>query len=288
MVQLAERQHGMVSRSQLLALGLGAGAIEHRLRSGRLRWLCRGVYSLGVAPATQEGRWLAAVLSCPEGAVLSNLSAAALWGLRDIDPKTIDVSVPARSGKRRAGIRVHRPRHLNAADVTAHRGIPVTSVPRTLIDMAEMVSTRSLERALDEAQYLKLLGRGDLKTALHRHRGRAGAARLAAALRRHLPGTTRTRSPLEEAFFVLVRNAGLPRPEVNVNVGPYVVDFLWPESKLVVETDGGASHDRLAQRERDSRRDAWLAASGYRTERFTWRQVVGRPDEVLAVLDALL
>ena len=287
-VRLAERQHGRVSRSQLLALGLGARAIEHRVGSGRLTQLRRRVYSVGLPAATQEGRWLTAVLACPAGSVASHLSAAAVWRLRDVDPKVIDVTVPARSGKRRDGIRVHRPRHLAAADITRHREVPVTTIPRTLIDLAEVVSTRSLERALDEAQYLRLLAQHEVEEALERHRGRAGTARLKAALREHTPGTTRTRTPLEETFYVLVREAGLPQPEVNAKLGSYTVDFLWRERRLAVETDGGASHDRATQRERDSRRDAWLTTAGYRTERFTWRQVSERPQEVLGVLDSLL
>jgi len=287
-IRLAQRQQGMVSRAQLLSLGLGPGAIVHRTGTGRLARVARGVYSVGVASQTQEARWLRALLACPPGSVASHLSAGAVWELREVDPVTIDVSVPSRSGKRRDGVRLHRPRHLEAEDVARHRGIPVTTVPRTLIDMAEMVSSRSLERALDEAQYLKLLDQREIDDALRRHRGRAGAARLAAVLRRQIPGTTRTRSPLEEAFLLLVRGAQLPQPEINVRLGTYTVDFLWREAGLVVETDGRASHDRPAQRERDSRRDAWLAAAGYRTERFTRHQVIDRPGEVLAVLDAVL
>ena len=164
----------------------------------------------------------------------------------------------------------------------------MTTVARTLIDVAQVISRRSLERAIDEAQYLRLLTQREVQPALERHWGRPGTARLAGLLKSHVPGTTRTRTPLEEEFFLLVRAAGLPQPEVNVKLGPYTVDFLWPEARLVVETDGGASHDRPAQRERDSRRDAYLATAGYRTARFTYGQVLDRPGEVLSVLDALL
>jgi very-short-patch-repair endonuclease len=114
------------------------------------------------------------------------------------------------------------------------------------------------------------------------------AARLAASLCRHEPETTRTRSELEEAFLLLVRSVSLPPPGVNVRLGPYVVDFLWQEQRVVVETNGAASHDRRATRESDIRRDAWLAARGFRVLRFTWRQVTERPGEVLAALDAVL
>ncbi len=280
-------QQGQITRAQLLALGLGAEAIRHRVGSGRLVPRYRGVYAAGIAPPTKEGRWMAAVLACGEGAVLSHLSAAALWKLRAVDPDVIDVSLPSRSGQSsRHGIRVHRPRKLRPDDVTCRRHIPVTSVPRTLIDLAVVVGARSRERLLDEAEYLGLIDRDELEAALERNRTRAGAARLAATLRHHEPGTTRTRSPLEEAFFLLVTRAGLPQPEVNARLGPWTVDFLWREQRLAVETDGGRSHDRARQRERDSARDAWLIANGYRPLRLTWSQVTERPEEVLAALEA--
>lgn len=286
--RLATRQHGAISRDQLLRLGLGAGAVEHRLRIGRLLPLRRGVYAVGVAPPTRERRWAAALLACGRGAVLSHLSAAALWGLWSVDPATIDVAVPNRAMRRRGGIRVHRPVRLGREDVTRHRGIPATTVPRTLIDLAEILSTRSLERALDEADFLNPLDDERLRAAIGRNAGRNGAARLARVLDRHEPGTTRTRTPLEEDFYVLVTTAGLPQPEVNVPLGRFTVDFLWRASKLVVETDGGDSHDRRSQRRRDARRDAWLAARDYETLRFTWEQVHDYPAEVLAALQARL
>ncbi len=158
---------------------------------------------------------MAAVLACGEGAVLSHLSAAALWGIRSQDPITIDVSVASRVKRSVECVRVHRPRLLGDIDVTVRAGIPVTSVPRTLIDSAEVVPRRTLERALDEAEYLRLLDSTGLARALKRHRGRAGAARLSAALSEHDPGTTRTQSELEERFLALVRRAGFPAPEVN-------------------------------------------------------------------------
>ena len=287
-LELAETQNGRVTRSQLLALGLGRGAILHRLHSGRLIAARRGVYTLGVGPETPEARWLTAVLACPLGTVLSHLSAAALWSVLRADPPVIDVSTPHRSGTRRDGIRLHRPLDLPEEEVTEHRGVPVTSVGRTLMDIATVVSARTLERALDEAEFLGLVDALEIQQLLERHAGTPGAARLAKVLERHRPGSTRTRSPLEEAFFTLVISARLPRPEVNVSLAGYTVDFLWRDHGLVVETDGRASHDRLTQRERDSRRDAVLSTAGFRTERYTWTQVTRRPEEVLSVLRSLL
>ena len=228
------------------------------------------------------------MLACGTGAVLSHLSAAALWELRSADPVNIDVSVPRRGVRPRERIDVHRPRHLDAQDVTRRCGIPVTTVSRTLIDLAEVLSTRALERALDEAHFLMRLDRAQLNAALERNANRMGAKRLAKVLTRHEPGATRTRTKLEEDFYVLVIAAGLPQPEVNVPLGPFIVDFLWRASRLVVETDGGASHNRASQRRRDSRRDAWRAAADYQPLRFTWEQVHDHPSEVLAALNTKL
>ena len=282
---LSLRRHAF-SRAQLLELGMGAEAIKYRLRRGSLVRLHDGVYAVGGTPATQERRWAAAVLACGEGAVLSHLSAAALWRLRDADPAVIDTSLASRRMRSREGIRAHRPMRLDKKDTATHRGIPVTTVPRTLIDLAEVLGTRTLERTLDEAEYLGLLDRGALASALERNGTRTGTARLRAVLARHEPGTTRTRSPLEEAFLLLTRRAGLPQPEVNARLGPFTIDFLWRKERLAVETDGRRSHERDRQRERDSTRDAWLAAHGYRPLRFTWAQVTQRPEEVVAALEA--
>jgi hypothetical protein len=285
---LAGLQYGVVSRAQLLRIGLGGQAIKHRVRTGRLAPLHRGVYAVGVGPETKERRWAAAVLAAGEGAVLSHLSAAALWQIRSVDPPVIDLSVPRGGRHLRDGLRTHRPRALESRDVTRCRAIPVTTVERTLIDLAETISRRSLERALDEAEFLSLISDSALAEALERNRGRTGAARLAACLRRHEPGSTRTRSELEECFLALTRGAGLPPPEVNASLGPYEIDFLWRDHRVAVETDGGASHARPAARERDARRDAWLAANHHECLRFTWRQVTERPEEVLGALRARL
>lgn len=285
--RIALREHAL-GRQRLLELGLGAEAIKHRLRTGRLVQLHRGVYALPGAPPTREQRWAAAVIACGDGAALSHLPAAALWRLRPLDPLVIDVSSPSRRKRLRNGVRVHRPSTLDPKDLTRRDGIGVTTVPRTLIDLAEVLGTRSLERTLDEAEYLRLLDRQAVQDALERNATRTGAARLKAALARHEPGTTRTRSQFEEAFFVLTRQAGLPQPGVNVRLGPWTIDFLWPDQRLAVETDGRRSHVRIRQRESDSTRNAWLIAHGYRPLRLTWAQVMDRPDEVLGALRAEL
>ena len=246
----------------------------------------RGVYVIGLARLGREGRWRAAVLASPRGSVISHLSAATLWALRPIDPLVIDVSVPRRSGRQREGLRVHRPRCLDPEDLTTRHGIPVTTVPRTIVDLADVLGTRSMERLLDEAEYLGLLDRTSLHATIERNIMRSGASRLKAILADHEPGTTRTRSRLEEAFFALVSRAALPQPEVNAKLGPWTIDFLWRAERLAVETDGARSHDRDRQRESDGARNAWLIAHDYRPLRLTWKQVTEREDEVLAALEA--
>ena len=280
---LAIHRHAL-SRSELLALGMSSDEIRHRLETAALVRLHRGVYAVGGTAPTSELRWAAAVLACGPRAVLSHLSAAALWALTEVDPVVIDVSLSGRGRRTREGVRVHRPHSLTANDATRHRGVPVTTVARTLVDVAPIVSTRTLERLVDEAEYLRLWTPAEVESTFERNEGRAGVGRVRRLLTRHEPGSTRTRSPLEEAFLLLVRGAGLPDPLVNARLGPYTIDFLWPEQRVAVETDGRAAHARIAARERDHRRDAWLHANGYRPFRFTWTQVNDRPREVLAAL----
>jgi predicted transcriptional regulator of viral defense system len=144
--ELARRQHGVVARRQLVALGLGRGAIAHRLATGRLHCFHVGVYAVGHTALSYRGRWMAAVLACGPGAVLSHRSAAAHWGLRPSDRARVDVTVPWGSRARRPGIDVHRVRRLFHEDRTVEEGIPITAVPRTLLDLAEVVSRDRLDR----------------------------------------------------------------------------------------------------------------------------------------------
>ncbi|HEX2413665.1 MAG TPA: type IV toxin-antitoxin system AbiEi family antitoxin domain-containing protein [Thermoleophilaceae bacterium] len=280
--ELARRQHGVVARWQLVKLGLGRGAIGARLRSGRWRRIHRGVYATGDAPLSREGRFIAAVLACGEAAVLSHRSAAVMWGILSGGPAWAEVTVPGDRGRELVGVKVHRQR-LNAADVTSRNAIPITTPGRTLIDLAEVVSERTLERAMDEAEYLRL----DC-TGLKPIPGRAGSGRLARVLSLHRPGATRTRTPLEERFLDLCRRAQLPQPEVNVHVEGYEVDFLWRARRLVIETDGHAAHRTRRAFERDPVRDADLIEAGYRPIRITARRLAREPEAIAAQLHRLL
>ncbi|MEA2291007.1 MAG: hypothetical protein QOF17_27 [Solirubrobacteraceae bacterium] len=282
---LASAQAGVVSRSQLLLLGLSPRAISWRVRVGRLHSIHRGVYSVGHRVLGVEGRWMAAVLVCGADAVLSHASAAAAWDLRPA-AAAIDVTVPLRCRVRRPGIRSHRSGTLTADLVTAHRGIPVTTPARTLLDLAAIgVRGRPLERLLDRAELLRLVDFADVRAALDRHPGRPGAAALGALLSRYAAGSTVTRSELEERFLGLCDRYALPRPDVNRRIdGGIEVDFLWPGARLVVEVDGYAFHRSPTAFEEDRARDVALVLAGYRVLRFTWTQVTRRPAEVARAL----
>ncbi len=286
---LATAQHGVISYPQLRAFGLSRQAIDKRVRQGRLHRIYRGVYAVGHRRLGVQGRWMGGTLTAGKESVLSHRSAADLWGLRRSASSVVEVTVPTLAGRRaRDGLTVHRTSSLPISEITSRHGIRVTTPSRTLLDLAEVVPRRALERALDESEHLRLFDLRALRAAVVANPGRIGAARLAAALLEHMAGTTLTRSELEERFLELCRRHRLPAPLVNTRLGGFEVDFYWPDAALVVETDGRASHGTRAAFERDRARDAALTAAGYRVVRFTWRQVTAEPAAVAARLEALL
>jgi hypothetical protein len=288
LAQLAVGQWGVVSRAQLVALGLGRGAIEARLRNGRLRRLHRGVYAIGGAHLPPRGRWLAAVLACGPGAFLSHRSAAAHWGLLQSRAARVEVTAPA-TRRGATGIRLHRARSLDAGDTTTHQGIPTTTVARTLLDLAATLHRNHLERALAQAERLRLYDHRAIADVLARSNGHRGRAIL---MRATVSDPSWTQNDFEARFLELVREAGLPEPLVNeAHTGPDHVpitpDFHWPAGNLIVETDGWETHGTRAAFEADRRKDAALTAAGYRVMRFTWREVRDRPGTVVRRLRAV-
>jgi predicted transcriptional regulator of viral defense system len=273
-VGLAGRQWGVVSRTQLRELGVTAATVDVWLRRGRLLGLHRGVYAVGHSVLRSEGRWLAAVLACGEGAVLSHRSAAAHWGLLQSAASLIDVTAPA-SRHGAPGIRLHRTRSLPliARDTTTHQGIPITTVAKTLLDLAATTRPDHLERALAQAERLQLYDHTALTDVIARANGHRGRAILAQATT-HEPKLTR--SDLEAWFLAIVRDTDLPEPLTNFTLTApdhprLEVDFYWPTHHLVVELDGYETHRTRAAFERDRARDAALTAAGQRVLRFTWR-----------------
>ncbi|NLT05946.1 MAG: DUF559 domain-containing protein [Solirubrobacterales bacterium] len=289
-VELACRQHGVVGRSQLRALGLADDAIDHRLAVGRLHRLHRGAYAVGHPRVPRDGRWLAAVLAAGQGAVLSHRSAAVLWGLADRDGKAVTVTVPAWR-RDRPGLCL-RSAALPDDEVGVRAGIPVTTVARTLLDLARFEDARTLRRMVHEAEVGALLDDRAVGELLDRHRGRAGTRALANVLADRRLGADRTRNELELAFLELVVDGRLSPPRTNrmvrVGASDIEVDFAWPERSVAVELDGHATHSTRAKFERDRRRDRLLQAHGWRTVRLTWRQLATERATVLADLRRLL
>lgn len=281
---LARRQHGVVAAHQLRAASIGRTAVRSRVADGRLRVLHWGVYAIG--PVAQRGRWMAAVLALGPGAALSHRAAAALYGLTANGP-TIDVTVPRRAHTRR-GIRVHQTRALDAADQTKVDGIPVTSIPRTLLDLAEVTPPTQLQRAYEKAERLRLLDVRAIHELLRRSNGRRGTAALRALVAYDPTPAAEASSELELRFLDLVREAGLPPPQVNVLVEGFVVDAYWPSARLVVELQGYAYHSDRAAFERDHVRLGRLKLAGCEVLALTWRQVTGEPAWVVSAITRLL
>jgi very-short-patch-repair endonuclease len=279
----------VVTRAQLLAAGIGARAIERRLRAGRLHAIHRGIYLVGHRAMAAGAREAAALLACGRGAVVSHQSAANLLHLLPdpAEPRPVDITVAGRQPAPRAGISVHRVKTLDQRDVNRTDGIPTTTPARTLLDLATVVPPYVLERAVAEAQVRGLARRSHLIDQLERNRGRVGTR----ALRRVVDvegGPALTRSEAERRLLRLVRSAGLPLPRANARLRRYEVDFVWPEQRLVVEVDGYAYHATRRAFERDRARDAALTAAGYTVLRVTWRQLVDSPEAVVARLASAL
>jgi predicted transcriptional regulator of viral defense system len=287
--RIAFAQHGVITFEQLRDAGLGEGAINLRVRNQRLHRVHRGVYAVGHARMSREGRWMAAVLALGDGALLSHVSAAALWGIRHSSSSQVHVTVPTPCGRKdRRGIVVHRSLTLRPADIAERQAIPVTSVSRTLLDLAGMLAPGRLERAVEQALALRLFDLSathDVLAANPRRPGAAALARIVAAIHDE---PSLTRLELEALMLDLCDAHGIERPEVNVVVEGVEVDFFWRAQRLIVETDGRESHETPTAFARDRERDERLTVLGYRVVRFTYRRLVDHPAAVAATLRTLL
>lgn len=278
-LQLAAKQHGAVTREQLLYAGLSVGVVDRLVGSGRLRRLHRGVYAVAALTGLRT-HFMAAVLACGRAAALSHLSAGILWALLRGRPDAGDVDITVSTGdRRRPGIRLHRSRDLETGHIHRVDGIPVTSAARTLVDIASLLSKRTLERACVRAVRRGLTSTAEVQELLSGS-SRRGAKRLGAVLRSMEPGFTR--SEAEYRFLELVRRAQLGVPQANAAVSGYEVDFFWSGARLIVEIDGFAFHSSRSSFESDRRRDAVLTAQGFRIVRVTWRQLSAESEAVIA------
>jgi very-short-patch-repair endonuclease len=283
--EVAAAQYGVVSFAQLRAVGLGRGAVEKAVRGERLIRLHTGVYAVGHRVLRVEGHRLAAVLACGDGAVLSHRSAAGHWGLLPTARTLVDVTTP-RTRRRVPGIDVHRSRSLDAKDATTHERIPITTIARTLLDLAATVPENGLERALAQAERRQLYDQRAITDVIARNNGHRGSGALTRATAQE---PKLTRSELEAMFLALVRRAGLPEPLSNhvladLDHQRHEVDFYFPAHRLVVELDGWDTHRTKAAFKSDRRRDAALTSIGYRVMRFTYDDVVHDADTVVTRL----
>jgi very-short-patch-repair endonuclease len=255
---LAGRQHGVVSRAQLMEAGISARAIERRLGAGRLHPLYRGVYAVGHRVISQRGYWMAATLAT--GGVLSHRSAGALWGMRPWSGR-IDVTVPWHK-RTRQGLILHRA-VLAPDEITVRDGIPVTTPARTQLDLAGVLQRHQLQQVMNEAERLRLEGAHELA---RRHPTKKGIGALRAPV-------AHTRRELEARFHTFLNDRRFPTPQANVLVEGGEVDFVWPQLRLVIELDSWEYHRIRAQFEEDRRRDRRLAAAGWTGLRVTWRDL---------------
>jgi very-short-patch-repair endonuclease len=283
--QLASRQHGVVTRAQLLEIGFGYRAIDDRIARGLLHAVHRGVYAVGHRLRTREATWMAAVLAAGPDAVLSHRSAAALWGIRNTERAAVEVVSPRLC--RRPKIEAHRGTLL-PDEIDRERGIPVTTPARTLLDLAEVISEQQLERAINEAEVRRLTSPLPLGALVARHPTRRGTGAIRRILEDDKLGETITRSELEERFLALVDAHNLPRPRMNEPLGPYQPDAAWHDARLIVELDSYPIHTTRRAFESDRKRDRELQAAGYRVVRITWRQLEDEPRAIAEELSALL
>ena len=269
---------------------MSRSGVQRRIDAGRLHRLHRGVYAVGHANVSLNGKRLAALLAAGPHAALSHASAAVVWGIRRGPEPRIDVTTKDRGRKAPTGTRLHRTRTPLDAVVEPETRLPITTVARTLLDLADVLSQQALSRAVHEAERLRILDLREIETVLAHANGRRGTRKLGAALAETNPGPTR--SPLEAQFADLIATSDLPRPRRNVHVdtqsGLIEVDNLWPDHRLVVELDGAAAHHTMRAFHADRARDLALATESYVVVRLTWRQVTRDGARTIADLRRVL
>ena len=278
----AQRQHGVIAAWQLVRLGFDAKALRYRAKVERLHRLHHGVYAVGHTKLTREGHWMAAVLAYGPDAVLSHRTAAALWEIGKSWGK-LDVTTP-HSRRSRARIRAHTA-PLPPEDLCRRSGIPVTSVARTILDVAGVLDEDRLTRVIEDAVRARLFHLPALDHAIARRPRARGVKRLRAVLADYRE--TDLRSELERDFRALIQQAGLPEPGYNVLVAGVLVDAFWPSWQLVVELDGRVYHTSPRAFERDRVRDATLQKANLHVLRITHRRLTREPATVLADIMAL-
>lgn len=268
--RIAASQFGLISLTQLFALGLSYAQLEERIRLGRLHRLYRGVYAVGHTNVAPRGRLLAVLLTCAPDAFLSHRTAAAMWGLREISTRRIEVTVQRSGGRPRDGIQVHGTRRPpDSADLAVRHGLRVSSVPRLLIELAPRERPNELDRLITQAVRKRSFDPDAMEAALERHHRRPGLGALKAALAAYRPKPQRS-SGFEIAFDEwLAHHPEIPDPVRNIHIGSWEIDCYWPRQKFVVELDGRAWHEAVRDVEKDRIKDTKLQRENIRVMRIT-------------------
>jgi very-short-patch-repair endonuclease len=282
---LASRQHGVVSRRQLVELGFGRQAIQRRLESRRLRRLHPGVYAVGHWALTPASRDLAAVFACGPRALLSHRAAGARLGLLTRGSGPVEVTAPHGS-RPKPGIEVHTTRLIHPDDRSTIDGIPTTSVARTIVDLTEVLPDRRLTAVVNEAEVLRLFDLRAIEEAMERLPRRHGRRRLERVLANYTepPGYSTTEA--DRLLLRLCKDHGLPQPS-RIATGGYELDFYWADAGLAVEVDGRAFHATRRSFEEDRRRDRELAALGVQVARVTWSDLTRDAARLAEQLEAI-
>ncbi len=286
--RVAARQHRIVTSRRLRLLGFSRSWVTRQIADGQITRLHHKVYLVGPGAPTREGRWLAAVLAAGEGALLARTNAAALHDIAKSRGSRIDVLIPAHRRVKLKGVRIHRCRRIHPDDSSLVDSIPVTSVERTICDLAADVPYADVKRAFEEAERRHLIDHRKLREAVERMRGTAGAAAMRQLLGYDPRPATETRSELEIAFLELVTNAGLPPYQRNVVVFGNDIDAYWPEAKLVVELQSYTWHSDPEAFERDHVKLARLERNGVKTLALTYKQVTQDSAATVETVLALL
>lgn len=284
--KIAAGQFGVVSRQQLVEAGISDDAIMNRVRRGQLRRVHWGVFAVGGIRLSDRGRWMAATLACGTGAVLSHLTAARLWGISNHAGAAIHVARTSGSRGGPRGVRLHRPRRLPPHEVTSKGPIPLTTVPRTLVDLAGWRDPKLLLDVFSASRRLYLLDAEACWRCIVAAPGRRGVTELAELLEQFEPFKRPSLSELQDRVLKLCLDAGLPEPETEYRFGDRTLDFVWPEQKVILEVDGRSFHHHRFDEDRD--RDLDHLAMGYVTVRVTYQMIRTDPDGVVRRLRKVL
>jgi hypothetical protein len=276
----------VVSTRQLLALGYSRSRLKRAVAQGRLHRLHYTVYAVGHCDLDWNSRCLAAVLACAPGAAASHASAGWLWGLLRYEPGTIDVTASTRRRKKPT-IRVHYA-PLAELDRGEREGIPVTSLARTLLDLAAELPSDRLDRVLERAEELRIFDLGAVEELMARVTHHPGAGRLRRAIAAYRPSPDFTRSSLERRFLALVKAAGLPPPSMGFNYAGFELDAYWPDERFAVELDAYETHGTRVAFERDHARDEELKLAGIEVHRITGPRLEQEPKRTIERVRTLL